>query len=223
LLLVEDGRLRGQKRRRRTELPRLRRLGGLEAPSDRIQVAQTLSSIGTPVLEQFNEGGGGSGSGGGGCQAAGFAEGLEGLTDLWELLWSVVHRDPTRRGRRADALSRPRAEVGLRRGGGRVGDVGPKLPLRAHGGQRREHALAPADPTRCHDQRAGGGPGGYGGWVDTGWVIKKLFFWQKRSPNCNFYNCSTFLSSRNPTGGSDVRGTVGPIWVKKVFNCLRSL
>jgi hypothetical protein len=52
---------------------------------------------------------------------------------------------------------------------------------------------------------------------------KKIIFWQKRSPNCNFYNCSTFLSSRNPTGGSDVRGTVGPIWVKKIFNCLRSL
>jgi hypothetical protein len=66
LLLVEDGRLRGQKRRRRTGLPLLRRTGGLEAPSDGIQVAQTLSSIGTLVLEQVNEGGGGSGSGGGG-------------------------------------------------------------------------------------------------------------------------------------------------------------
>jgi hypothetical protein len=57
-----------------------------------------------------------------------------------------------------------------------VGGVGPKLPLRAHSGQRREHTLAPADPTWCHGQRAGGGPSGYGGWVDTGWVIKNYVF-----------------------------------------------
>jgi hypothetical protein len=51
---------------------------------------------------------------------------------------------------------------------------------------------------------------------------KKYFFWQKRSPNCDFYGRSTFLSSRNLTSGSGVRGKVGPNWMRKVFNC-RSL
>jgi hypothetical protein len=38
-----------------------------------------------------------------------------------------------------------------------------------------------------------GGPGGYGGWEDAGWVTKIIRFWQKRSPNCDFYGRSTFL------------------------------
>jgi hypothetical protein len=65
--------------------------------------------------------------------------------------------------------------------------------------------------------------GGYGGRVGVGWVRKISRFWQKRSPNCDFYSCSTFWSSRNLTGGSGVRGKAGPNWVRKVFNCLRSL
>jgi hypothetical protein len=64
--------------------------------------------------------------------------------------------------------------------------------------------------------------GGPGGWVNTGWVIKKLCFWQKRSPNCDFYGRSTFLSSRSLTGGSGVRGKADPNWVSKIFNILRS-
>jgi hypothetical protein len=32
-----------------------------------------------------------------------------------------------------------------------------------------------------------------------------------------------FRSSHNLTGGSSVRGKAGPNWVKKVFNCFRSL
>jgi hypothetical protein len=31
------------------------------------------------------------------------------------------------------------------------------------------------------------------------------------------------LSTSKMTGGPDVRGKVSPIWVGKVFNCLRSL
>jgi hypothetical protein len=54
-------------------------------------------------------------------------------------------------------------------------------------------------------------------------VRKKLRFWQKHFSNCDFYGRSTFLSSCNLTGGSDVRGKAGPNWVRKIFNCLRSL
>jgi hypothetical protein len=39
---------------------------------------------------------------------------------------------------------------------------------------------------------------------------KKICFWQKHSPNYNFYDRSTFLSSRNLTGGSGVKGKTGP-------------
>jgi hypothetical protein len=51
---------------------------------------------------------------------------------------------------------------------------------------------------------------------------KKLCFWQKRSPNCDFYGRSTFLSSRSLTSGSGMRGKADPNWVSKIFNCLRS-
>jgi hypothetical protein len=48
--------------------------------------------------------------------------------------------------------------------------------------------------------RAGGGLGGYQGWVDTGWVTKILRFWHKCSPNCDFYGRSTFLVIMQPYG-----------------------
>jgi hypothetical protein len=38
-----------------------------------------------------------------------------------------------------------------------------------------------------------------------------IFFWQKRAQNYDFYSHSTFLSSCNLTGGSDVRGKASPI------------
>jgi hypothetical protein len=57
------------------------------------------------------------------------------------------------------------------------------------------------------------------GWT---WVRKTICFWQKRYPNCDFFVRSTFLSSRNLTGGSGVRRNVGPNWMRKVFNYLRS-
>jgi hypothetical protein len=46
-------------------------------------------------------------------------------------------------------------------------------------------------------------------WVCVTWVRKSFRFWQKRSPNCDFYCRSTFLSSRNLMGGSGVRGKAG--------------
>jgi hypothetical protein len=54
--------------------------------------------------------------------------------------------------------------------------------------------------------------GGYDRRVRS-WVGEK----QKCSPNYDFYGRSTFWSSCNLTGGSDVRGKAGPIWVRKVF------
>jgi hypothetical protein len=60
-----------------------------------------------------------------------------------------------------------------------------------------------------------GWPGGYKEWVDAGWVRKVIRFWQKHSPNCNFYGRSSFLSSHNLTGGSGVRGKASRIgWEK---------
>jgi hypothetical protein len=71
------------------------------------------------------------------------------------------------------------------------------------------------------------GPAGIGGWVRRGWVTKELRFWQKCSLNCDFLVLHSPLTLSTPkkhmTGGSCVRGKVGPIWVRKVLNCLRSL
>jgi hypothetical protein len=56
-----------------------------------------------------------------------------------------------------------------------------------------------------------GVPSGYAR-AGIAWVGEKISrFWQKRSPNCDFFGLSTFLSSRNLTGGSGVRGKAGPI------------
>jgi hypothetical protein len=52
--------------------------------------------------------------------------------------------------------------------------------------------------------------GGYKGWVDAGWVIKKIRFWQKRSQFSIFMVVPPFWSSRNLTGGSGMGGKVDP-------------
>jgi hypothetical protein len=48
-------------------------------------------------------------------------------------------------------------------------------------------------------------------------TLSKLRFFVLHSP----YTLST--SKKHMTGESSVRGKVGPNWVRKVFNCLRSL
>jgi hypothetical protein len=71
-----------------------------------------------------------------------------------------------------------------------------------------------------------GGPGGYIGWLSVGWVRKIIRFWQKHSPNCNFWYFIVFPPYPLPkTNDRWVRreGKTDPIWVRKVFNCLRSL
>jgi hypothetical protein len=52
---------------------------------------------------------------------------------------------------------------------------------------------------------------------------KKIKILAEMLPKLQFYSRSTFLSSRTVTGGSNVRGKADPNWVRKVFNCLRSL
>jgi hypothetical protein len=61
------------------------------------------------------------------------------------------------------------------------------------------------------------------GWVGATMVRKTLRIWHKCSPNCDFYGRSTFFSSSNLTGGSNIRGKADPNRVRKVFNCLRSI
>jgi hypothetical protein len=64
-------------------------------------------------------------------------------------------------------------------------------------------------------------------WVEKVVVRKTIRVWEKHSPNCDFlllHSPSTLSTSiNNMTGGSSVRGKADPIWVRKVFNCLRSL
>jgi hypothetical protein len=69
-----------------------------------------------------------------------------------------------------------------------------------------------------------GGTGEYirAGKTNTG-DKNNLFFLQKCSPNCVFMVVPPFWSSCNLTSGSGVRGKAGLNWVRKVFNCLRSL
>jgi hypothetical protein len=53
---------------------------------------------------------------------------------------------------------------------------------------------------------------------------KNIMFFGRNVPQIAvFIIVPPFLSSRNLTGGSGVRGKAGPNWVRKVFNCLRSL
>jgi hypothetical protein len=51
----------------------------------------------------------------------------------------------------------------------------------------------------------------------------KLLFGRNTPQIAIFMVVPPFLSSYNQTGGSDVRGKAVPNWVRKVFNCLRSL
>jgi hypothetical protein len=101
----------------------------------------------------------------------------------------------------------------------RAAPMGP--PCRAAG-----HGRARAAPMTCREvlprsvlfllsQR--GGPRGYGGWVDVWWVRKTLRFFFR------FLWSFHLLSSRNLTGGSDVRSKASPSWVRKVFNYFRFL
>ena len=57
----------------------------------------------------------------------------------------------------------------------------------------------------------------------SGRVRKKLSFWQKHTPTRSFYGSPPPPTSLGPESGFGVRGTVGPVWVRKVFNCFRSL
>jgi hypothetical protein len=51
----------------------------------------------------------------------------------------------------------------------------------------------------------------------------KLLFGRNTPQIAIFMAVPPFLSSYNQTGGSDVRGKAVPNWVRKIFNCLRSL
>jgi hypothetical protein len=61
-------------------------------------------------------------------------------------------------------------------------------------------------PWPTHGQRTGGGPCGYGGWVDKGWVKKNYGFGRNAPQIVIFMVVPPFWSLRNLTGGSSVRG-----------------
>jgi hypothetical protein len=69
------------------------------------------------------------------------------------------------------------------------------------------------------------GPMSIGGWVcEVG--EKKFVFGRNTLQIVIFLVLQSFHSihfEKQMTGGSDVRGKVGPIWVRKVFNCFHSL
>jgi hypothetical protein len=70
----------------------------------------------------------------------------------------------------------------------------------------------------------GGGPKtGTRGRVDMGWVRKKSLFGRNAPQIASSMVVPPFWSSCNLTGGFGVRGKADPNWVRKVFNCLRSL
>jgi hypothetical protein len=81
------------------------------------------------------------------------------------------------------------------------------------------------DPTR---QSAGGRRGARGWWAYRRYVRagsrgvgeKNITFFCR---NAYFIVLLPYPLQKHMTGGSDMRGKVGPIWVRKVFNCLRSL
>jgi hypothetical protein len=64
-----------------------------------------------------------------------------------------------------------------------------------------------------------GGPGGYGGRVRPRTGEKKLYFGRNALQIAIF----PIYFQKHMTGGSNVRGKSDPNWVRKVFNCLRSL
>jgi hypothetical protein len=79
----------------------------------------------------------------------------------------------------------------------------------AEGGAVSPDALREEVPPLVMEEASGVGWGagcgwwaqsGYGGWVHAGCVRKTLCFWQKRSPNCDFYSRSTFLVITQPDG-----------------------
>jgi hypothetical protein len=53
---------------------------------------------------------------------------------------------------------------------------------------------------RVGTRDTGGPVVGIHGWVDARWMTKTLRFWQKRSPNYDFYGRSTFLVITQPDG-----------------------
>jgi hypothetical protein len=52
---------------------------------------------------------------------------------------------------------------------------------------------------------------------------KDIMFLVETLPKLRFRDVPPFWSTHNLAGGSGVRGKADPIWVRKVFNCLRSL
>jgi hypothetical protein len=69
-------------------------------------------------------------------------------------------------------------------------------------------------PTRVHE------------WVKRGWVKNITFLAETLSKLRLFGTSWSFHPihfQKHMTGGSGVRGKADPIWVRKVFSCLRSL